>query len=76
VEEMVDMLVWGQMVCHDMEFCARDVTSPTLKTRKTIAKDVVLYQKFLSRLRLITKMGTRKTMKEKTFGLCAAIAIG
>jgi hypothetical protein len=73
---MVDMLVWGQMVCHDMEFCAKDAISPTLKTKRTIAKDVDLSQKYLNKLRLITRMAIRKIMTEKTFGLYVAIVIG
>ena len=73
---MVDMLVWGQMVCHDMEFCAKDVINPTLKTKRTIAKDVDLFQKFLNKLRLITRMEIRKIMTEKTFGLYVATVIG
>jgi hypothetical protein len=75
VEEMVDTLVWVQMDCQDMEFCARDATSPTFTTRRTTVKDVVLYQKYLSRLRLITKTAISETMKEKTFGLYVPIAI-
>jgi hypothetical protein len=75
VEEMVETLVWDQMVCHDMEFYAKDVTNPTFTIRRTIAKDVVLYQKYLNKLRLITRMETKETITEKTFGLCAAIAI-
>lgn len=72
---MADTLVWDQMDCQDMESYARDVISPILKTRRTTAKDVVLYQKYLSKLRLIIRMATDGTMTEITFGLYVAIAI-
>jgi hypothetical protein len=74
VEEMPEALAWVQTFNKGSEFCVHHAIEGISKTRRIIVRDVVLYQKYHSRLRLITRMVIDAIMTETIFGLYAQIA--